>query len=175
MSNKTIDQSAEKLPLLVEYAEQGDQAALAELKGIEAAHIEDYAREAYELSRVTERALVAAVVGENLLFREGLEGGLTEFRNELVGDAPTALERLIVERILCCWIMTNYADLRFVESSTDRTWTTDEYLQKRQDRAQRRFLQACRSLAQIRKLLRPNVQINVAEKQINMMGQADVE
>ena len=37
-------------------------------------------------------------------------------------------------------------------------------------RGLRRFLQACKALAQVRKLLGPNIQINVAEKQLNVMG-----
>ena len=44
----------------------------------------------------------------------------------------------------------------------------DECLQRRQDRTQRRLTNACKALAQIRKLLGPNIQINVAEQQVNV-------
>jgi len=172
---KDQDQSTEKLALLIKNAEQGDQGSLAELKSIEWAHIEDYAREVYELARVTENALISAVVGDNLIFREGLQGKLTDLKNDLAGESPTALEHLLIERILCSWILTNYADLRFVDRSTERTLNLDAHYQKWQDRAQKRFLQSCTTLAQIRKLLGLSVQINVANNQINMMGQADVE
>ena len=40
----------------------------------------------------------------------------------------------------------------------------------RQDRTQRRLTNACKALAQIRKLLGPNIQINVAEQQVNVMS-----
>jgi len=46
-----------------------------------------------------------------------------------------------------------------------------EYYQKTQDRATKRFLIACKTFAQVRKLLGPNIQINIADKQVNMMGQ----
>jgi hypothetical protein len=45
-----------------------------------------------------------------------------------------------------------------------------ELYQRRLDRAQKRFLSAIRTLAQIRKL-GPAVQINVAEQQVNVVGQ----
>ena len=40
----------------------------------------------------------------------------------------------------------------------------------RHDRAHGRFLSACKALAQIRKLLGVNVQINIAEQQVNVAG-----
>ena len=49
-----------------------------------------------------------------------------------------------------------------------RPWAADEFLQRRQDRTQRRLTNACKALAQIRKLLGPNIQINVAEQQVNV-------
>ena len=45
-----------------------------------------------------------------------------------------------------------------------------EYWQEAQDRAQRRYLAAMRTLAQVRRLLTPAVQVKIAEKQINVAG-----
>jgi hypothetical protein len=44
-----------------------------------------------------------------------------------------------------------------------------EYYQKFLDRTQKRFLNACKTLAQVRKLMGINVQINTADKQINVV------
>lgn len=47
-----------------------------------------------------------------------------------------------------------------------------DYYQRRIDRAHNRHLSAVRTLAQVRKLLKPSVaQINIADKQINTAGQ----
>jgi hypothetical protein len=46
------------------------------------------------------------------------------------------------------------------------SWESSEYHQRRQDRAQRRYLEAIRTLAQVRRLLAPTVQLNIAEQQI---------
>ena len=51
-----------------------------------------------------------------------------------------------------------------------RPWAADECLQRRQDQTQRRLTNACKALAQIRKLLGPNIQINVAEQEVNVMS-----
>ena len=44
-----------------------------------------------------------------------------------------------------------------------------EYYQKFLDRTQKRFLNACKTLEQVRKLMGINVQINTADKQINVV------
>ena len=79
------------------------------------------------------------------------------------------MERLLVERVVCCWILATYADAMYAQGMAGRPWGADECLQRRQDRTQRRLALACKALAQIRKLLGPNIQINVAEKQVNVM------
>jgi hypothetical protein len=45
-----------------------------------------------------------------------------------------------------------------------------EYWQQAQERAQRRYLAAIRTLAQVRRLLTPAVQVNIAEQQLNLAG-----
>lgn len=52
----------------------------------------------------------------------------------------------------------------------DLTWTGEEGHQRRQDHVQRRFLKAVKTLAEVRRLLGPNIQVNIAEKQINVMA-----
>ena len=44
------------------------------------------------------------------------------------------------------------------------------FLQERLDRAHKRLLTAVKALAQVGKLLGPNIQVNVAEKQVNVMA-----
>ena len=43
-----------------------------------------------------------------------------------------------------------------------------DYVQRCHDRAHRRYLHAIRTLAQVRRLLGPSVQVNIAEKQLNL-------
>ncbi len=77
---------------------------------------------------------------------------------------------LLVERVTLCWLQVHQAEGLYAQrlGSLDVEWT--DCYQRRIDRAQRRYLQAIRTLAQVRRLAAPAaVQINVAEQQVNTM------
>ena len=63
--------------------------------------------------------------------------------------------------------------MHFMDMLNDLSPAQQEQVQRWQDRAQRRFLQAAKALAQVRKL-EVNIQFNLAEKQINVMGMPSV-
>ena len=154
---------------LVELAENGDSKALADLKALDAQSLKEYALQAHgNLAAITENALIKTIVGDNLMLHEGLCEKVKVLKKDLSGPKPSPLEHMLIERILCCWLMAHYSDVIYAQNMADRTWVVDEFVQKRQDRAQRRFLQACKALAEVRKLLGPNIQLNVAEKQVNV-------
>ncbi len=48
------------------------------------------------------------------------------------------------------------------------TLAQGDYHQRRIDRAHRRYLASIKALAQVRRLLTPAVQVNIAERQINV-------
>ena len=76
-------------------------------------------------------------------------------------------ERLLVDRVVACWLQVHYADAVYAQGMKDLTFNQGDYYQRRQDRAHRRYLSAIRSLAQVRRLLSPSIQVNIAEQQIN--------
>jgi hypothetical protein len=70
------------------------------------------------------------------------------------------LERFLIERIACNWI-----EVHLVEQLTNQMRAGDkvelsqvEYYQKFLDRTQKRFLNACKTLAQVRKLMGADTQ-----------------
>lgn len=115
---------------------------------------------------------IKAYTDGNLLYEETVERKLRELRNSLGGPNPSALEMLLVERILACWLQANYLETLYAQrmgSREARTWPDDEGHQRRQDRAHRRFLSAVKTLAVVRRLALPAVQVNIGEKQINVV------
>ena len=122
-----------------------------------------------DLGRQTQVSLVRSVAGKNEVVVEGIQTKISNLREELAGPDASALERLMIERILCCWLQAHHADLVAAQSENMPPGPAD-YHQRRQDRATKRFLQACKALAQVRRLLGPSVQVNVAEKQINVLA-----
>ena len=95
-------------------------------------------------------------------------------RRELNGLAPRPLERLLVARIATNWLTLQYAEALYAQRMKDGNLPLDvsTHQQERIDRSQRRYLAAIRALAHLRRLQVPAVQVNVAEKQINVAGAA---
>jgi hypothetical protein len=73
--------------------------------------------------------------------------------------------------MVACHLQVQFADRQaaLFEGAGGR-FVQAEYWQKQQERAQRRYLAAMRTLAQVRRLLVPAVQLNIAENQVNVAG-----
>ena len=93
-------------------------------------------------------------------------------RAELLGDNPTPVERLLVERVVACWVQVQEAELRFARGQGDLTIRQSDFLQRRMDSTHRRYLAALKALALVRKLAVPALQINLARKQVNVVTSA---
>jgi hypothetical protein len=105
--------------------------------------------------------------GKNLLVREGLQRKMAEVPAELQGPDPTPMERLLAERAALCWFLVNWHE-RTYENTGGMTLAQAAFHQRKIDRAHARFLSAVRTLAQVRKLALPALQINVARNQVNV-------
>jgi hypothetical protein len=91
-------------------------------------------------------------------------------REEVAGENPSPLERLLAERIVITWLQIQlFEGLYASNMSKSMSVVQGNYHQKRLDLAYRRHLSAIRTLAQIRKI-GPGIQINIADKQINTTG-----
>jgi hypothetical protein len=121
-----------------------------------------------DLAQQAEKSLLdAAFSGEAR--KEATRRELKAMRQELEGPQPTPLERLLVARVVACWFQVQHADTTVARSMVRQVDPqTAEYYMKRQDRANKRFLAAAKTLAQVRKLLVPTVQINIAQRQVNV-------
>src|SRR5262249_28985510 len=122
------------------------------------------------LATQAEQSLIQAVAGKDLAFAEGLTRKLQLLREELAGANPSPLERLLVERIVACWLQVQDADVRYAQGQKDRTFAQGEYQQRRMDHAHKRYLSAIKTLALVRKLALPVLQVNIAKKQVNVAG-----
>jgi hypothetical protein len=112
--------------------------------------------------------LVAKNVGGNdILARETRLRQIDRIRDELAGPGPTPIERLLAERAALCWFELHTLDAmvvgRWGEEGEGRP--ADD-LDRSRDRAQRRYLAALKSLAQVRRLAVPLLQVNVAHHQL---------
>ncbi len=104
---------------------------------------------------------------KNPVIQESVRRKLVEVRRELEGPNPTPLERLLAERAAICWLTVNQYENAFAQASR-LAFRDAEHQQRRIDAAHRRFLSAIRTLAAIRKLALPAIQVNIAESQVNV-------
>lgn len=153
---------------LLQRAGEGDRSVLPALRQ----RFEEYPvlwEECGDLAVQAERSQVRLMTGANEIAAEALDRKLASLRKEIAGANPTPLDRLLIQRVVACWLQVQHADVTYTQAMQDGVnLAHGDYYQRRQDRAQRRYLSAIRTLAQVRRLLTPQVQLNVASQQVNV-------
>jgi hypothetical protein len=163
-----IPPELEEFHIFLKRAENGDESTLPRLREVMRSP-EAVPLFGGDLARKAERALIENAAGKNLPFREALLRKLEMLRDELHGPKPSPVERLLVERVVACWLQVQEADARFAQG-TNLSIEWGEYYQRKMDRAHKRYLSAIKTLALVRKLAVPVLQVNVAQKQVNVAG-----
>jgi hypothetical protein len=159
-----------KLRDLADRAQDGDETAVLEIRKILDGSPDLAWRFIKGPAKMAESALIDEITkDEDLASKEFLTHQLESMRVEVAGKNPSALERLLAERVVATWLEVQLFEALYAVGMKSGTLKQDDHRQKRLDRAHRRHLSAIRTLAQIRKM-GPAVQINIAEKQINTAG-----
>jgi hypothetical protein len=165
-TNDKLAAKTDEIRTVIERAQKGDETILPTLRK----YLEDpqFVDLVGNIARQTERSLIQVAAGEDLLFKEAVTRKLELMRQELSGPTSTALERLLVERIVTCWLQLQEADIRYT-AAKDLSWNQVEYHQRRINHTHKRFLSAVKTLATVRRLAVPVliVQVNIAGKQVN--------
>lgn len=99
-----------------------------------------------------------------------LETRTKQLRRSILGDNPTPLERLLVERIAVCSLQVQIAETKYIGAmKAGTTLHNVRFFEDMQDRAHRRYLGSIKALAQVRRLQLPTVaQLNVGTNQVNI-------
>jgi hypothetical protein len=165
-TNDSIPKTPEEIRQVLKRAQDGDTKALPVLRKLLAEpEIVDIC--GGDLAQQAERSLINAAAGTNLCFNEAMIRKTENLRKELAGPSPTPLERLLVERIVTCWLHLHIVQIRFVQN-TSLSLPQADYHQRELDHCHRRYLSAIKTLATVRKLALPVLQVNIAKKQVNV-------
>jgi hypothetical protein len=159
------------LRALVDRAHEGDRTALPALR--EALKDPAVVDRWGDLPRHTQQHLVAQAGGGSLLYRESLPRKLELLRAELAGANPTPVERLLVERVLTCWLFLTGLEAGYVSlrgRPEGIPLAQDAHYERCMASAQTRYLAAIKTLAVVRKLAVPVLQVNIARRQVNVAG-----
>src|SRR5215218_1497649 len=159
-----------RLEELVEKAGKADKKPLPEIRKI-LEESPELAWRSMDYGKLAEWHFVERMTNDkDFGSKEILRRQLAAMREEIAGEVPSPLERLLAERVVATWLQIQLFDGLYAAGMYQSTSVKQgSYQQKRLDRAHRNHLSAIRTLAQIRKL-GPVLQINIAEKQINTAG-----
>jgi hypothetical protein len=165
--SKTVPTDPKELHRFLERAQSGDETTLPALREL----LKDPA--ALELcgnmAALAERSLIRRAAGKDLTASEGIRLKLDALRAELGGPSPTPLERLLVERIVLCWLHLHHLEASHAGKES-MTLQMGAYYQRSLSAAQKRYLSAIKTLAVVRKLALPVLQVNIARRQVNVAG-----
>jgi len=158
----------EEIEKLFRRAEQGDEKALAVMRE----WFDDTPSACDKLGDVAREAAdsLVKVFTKNRVVQEALHSKLNALRREIGGSGPTPLENLLAQRIAACWLQVYYLEAIWAQNlkNCGLTGRQSESFQRSIDRAQRRYLSAIKALVQVRRLLGPVLQVNIAKQQVNI-------
>ena len=142
---------------LFDRAAAGDRAVLPDLRKAFDDHPELVDRIG-DVARVAEQAVLGLAVGDDLAGREAIARHAAATRARLLAESSGELEKLLVDRVVISSIEAMVDDATLaghVKRQPDSP--SARAAQARLDRAHARFLAAARTLATVKKLLRPAV------------------
>lgn len=154
---------------MLKKAAEGDPAAAPWIQQIMARP--DVAELLGNLAKQVELTVIGNLAGTDSAYREGVTQKLAQMRTELTGPNPTPLEVGLVERVVLNWLNLHDAELRLAQLGPQENKRAD-FWERRVNGAHRRYIASLKALATIRKLALPALQLNIARKQINVVGVA---
>lgn len=137
---------------LLSRAQDGDLSVLPELRAFLDLR-PDVWQKAGDLAEYVREALLSLAGQQSLLLKESVRRKMSALELELAGEAPSRLERLLVERVVISWAQLHLADLDNMNKDLKGA-VPGPHHQRRQDAAMRRYLAAIKALATVRSLLR---------------------
>ena len=114
------------------------------------------------------RRMILDRINFSSVIRDVLEAKVKRMAADLAGPEPTAVERLLAERIAADWL--HLQSLEHFRSLPKLDVPSATHYDKCLDRAHARYLSALKTLATVRKLAVPALQVNIARKQVNVAG-----
>ena len=172
--SKEAKERLAKLEKLSDRVADGDKKARGELRRALRESGPEVVREASELARIGQWALIKTAARGKALAEEALVVRLEMMRSEIAGPDPSPLEFLLVEKIVSAWMLTELLDLllsaQLLTELPKKQRMSHSFLKFYlgwQERAHRWLLSSIRELARVRRLQSgvPNSQTNV---QINL-------
>lgn len=154
-ANPPVPDHAARLRALVEKANAGDRAALADLRATLDA-FRAISETCEDLGQVAERLWVDLLVGGDVLARESVRRRLKRLREDLAGPRPGALEALLAEEVGLCYLSTRHAEIA-AASPGGASLALAAFRARRLELARRSLVRALKTLGTLRSLRPPGL------------------
>lgn len=104
--------------------------------------------------------------------KRSMQSGLVAMADELARPEDGPLESLIIRQIVGAWVRLAYTEYSYNGTlvAGNQTLAQADFWERRMTAAERRYLRACETLARVRRLQLPAVQVNIAEQQVNQVN-----
>lgn len=152
------------------------QAALTETAGSREQLRELMVRDPTWIDRIgalaadAERAMLESAKAQ-MIIEEAWRADLQRVRASLSQSADGALERLLVERVVLAWAALTLAEMkRDARLKAAFKLAEAAFWDRHVATLNREFLRATRTLAAVRRLRIPAIQVNVGQQQVNVAG-----
>jgi len=123
---------------------------------------------AYDLADQAAERVIGTMEGSAFV-KEAMRANYDGKRRELSLPTDGPLERSLVEHVALCWMRLQVEEQYYTRKGTiSRTVAQGDYDDRHLAAAQRRYLRAVETLARVRRLRLPALQVNIAEKQVNV-------
>ena len=147
-----------------------DQKTLAELeKALKEAPT--LWRLAGDAAQLTQNMLIQDAGSSSALVRVSMAHGCQAIKEQLGYDGSPMLERLLIETVVLAWLRWSLTEYRYTNVVTEsHTLSLGDYWERKLNAAQRRYLRALTTLARVRRMKLPPMQVNIGERQVNVAG-----
>ena len=130
----------------------------------------DLVRPIPTLSRWAENRIVHSA-SDQVLGQEVIRAQLISMRTSLAEPRDGELERMLVESASLAWLALTHAEyVRAVRWTESLTTEAGDFWDRHVGKLRSEFLRTCKTLATVRRLHGPSVQVNIAEKQVNFVS-----
>lgn len=128
-------------------------------------------RAAGDLMEQTARQF-AKEIGGTYAIRASFTAAWEQLPRELARPGDGELERLLVQQVALAWLKLAYVEYYHARSLLDGSLTIAqaEFRERRLSAAQRRYLRAIETLARVRRLNLPALQVNIGAQQVNQVN-----
>lgn len=168
MSTALVERT-DTINALLRRADTGDRQAIDALRG-ECATLPALWREFGDIAWQGRAKLVRSIAGQNDIVAEAVSREAAALRRAWLGEHPTPLETALGERVTANWLYLHYVEAKYMQALGELTDEGEIWHCRRVEQAERRYLRTIRELAQVRKIQRVAVQVNVGEQQVIIAG-----